>query len=125
MKTDEPGFLDVKLTVIAVHPEAWIAGLAELGSLEHEEETGGWVHKRVKTSAAIGGRTIRLSGYVGSPQASMQVAMVGADRVITDGATEIPDFTLANPTRFVGPPGKESWLAALKEVLKEAASQSH
>lgn len=123
MKTDEPGFLDVKLAVITTHPEGWIEGLGAIGEVEADEDVPGWTHKRVRTSAVVGGLTIRLLGYVGSPQSNMQVAFVGADRVITDGQTEIPDFSLASPQRFVGQPGKETWLAALKEVLKEATSR--
>src|SRR5437762_1373972 len=106
MKTDEPGFLDIKLAVITTHPEAWVEGLAAVGEIESDEDISGWTHKRIRTTAVVGGLTLRVLGYVGSPQASMQVALVGADRVITDGQTEIPDFTLANPQRVVGPPGK-------------------
>jgi hypothetical protein len=122
MKSEE-GFLDVKLVVISTHPEAWIEGLAAVGEVEIDEDASGWVHKRVRTSAVVGGLKLRVHGYVGSPQSNMQAAVVGADRVITDGQTEIPDFSLANPTRFVGAPGKETWLAAVKDVLKEAANK--
>jgi hypothetical protein len=122
MKSEE-GFLDIKLAVITTHPEAWVEGLAAIGEVEADEDASGWVHKRVRTSAVVKGLKIRVLGYVGNPQSNMQVALVGADRVVTDGQTEIPDFSLANPTRFVGPPGKETWLAALKDVLKEAASK--
>jgi hypothetical protein len=122
MKSEE-GFLDIKLAVIATHPEAWIEGLSAAGEVESEEDVSGWVHKRVLTSAVVKGLKLRILGYVGSPTSNMQAALVGADRVITDGLTEIPDFSLANPTRFVGPPGKETWLAALKDVLKEAANK--
>ncbi|MDB4953427.1 MAG: hypothetical protein JWO36_996 [Myxococcales bacterium] len=119
----EDGFLDVKLAVITTHPEAWIEGLAAVGDVEVDDDASGWAHKRVCTTAVVGGLKLRVLGYVGNPQSNMQIALVGADRVITDGQTEIPDFSLANPTRFVGPPGKETWLAALKDVLKEAANK--
>ena len=122
MKSEE-GFLDVKLTVITTHPEGWVEGLSAVGEVESAEDVSGWAHQRVLTSAVVGGLKLRVLGYVGSPISNMQAALVGADRVITDGQTEIPDFSLANPTRFVGPPGKETWLAALKDVLKEAANK--
>jgi hypothetical protein len=121
MRTDDPGFLDVKLAVIAIHGDPWVEGLTALGDVIAAEETSGWIHKQVRTTAVLGGLTIRVSGYVGSPTANMQVALVGADRVISDGQTEIPDFTLANAPRMVGPPGRETWLTALKDVLREAA----
>ena len=37
MKTDTPGFLDVKLTVVTKDPAPWLEGLAALGEVESEE----------------------------------------------------------------------------------------
>jgi hypothetical protein len=38
MKTDDPGFLDVKLAIIAKDPAGWLEALAALGTVEHEED---------------------------------------------------------------------------------------
>ena len=121
MKTDTPGFLDVKLTVVTKDPAAWLEGLVALGDVEAEEDTGGWTHKRVKTSAVLRDMTIRVLGYVGPPTSDVTVGWVGADRIVSDGTTEIPDVSIAVVPRVTGVPGKETLLAALKEVLRDAA----
>ena len=121
MKTDTPGFLDVKLTVVTKDPAAWLEGLVALGDVEAEDETGGWTHKRVKTSAVLRDMTIRVLGYIGPPTSDVTVGWVGADRIVSDGTTEIPDVSIAVVPRVTGTPGKETLLAALKEVLRDAA----
>lgn len=124
MKTDTPGFLDVKLTVVTKDPATWLEGLAALGDVEAEEKNGDWVIRRVKTSAVLREMTIRAIGYVGPPTADVTVGWVGSDRIVSDGTTEIPDVSISVVPRVAGPPGKETLLAALKEVLREAAKAS-
>lgn len=121
MKADTPGFLDVKLTVISKDVAAWLEPLESLGDVEAREEVSGWTHRRVRTSAVLRDLTIRVMGYVGPPQADAVAGLVGADRVVSDGLTEIPEVSLAEVPRVVGPPSKDTLLGALKEVLKEAA----
>lgn len=121
MKTDTPGFLDVKLTVVTKDPAAWLDGLGELGEVETEEQNGDWTIRRVKTSAVLREMTIRAIGCVGPPTADVTVGWVGADRIVSDGTTEIPDVSIAVVERTSGVPGKETLLAALKDVLREAA----
>ncbi|HTR50915.1 MAG TPA: hypothetical protein VMJ10_09430 [Kofleriaceae bacterium] len=123
MKTDTPGFLDVKVTVIAKDGEPWLAALAALGEIEHAEAASGWEHRRVKTSAVLRELAIRVLGYVGPPTADMLVGLVGADRLVSDGTTEIPDVSLADVPRVVGPPSKDTLLGALKDTLRGAASK--
>ena len=123
MKTDTPGFLDVKVTVIAKDGEPWLAAFAALGEVEHSEAASGWEHRRVKTSAVLRELAIRVLGYVGPPTADMLIGLVGADRLVSDGTTEIPDVSLADVPRVVGPPSKETLLGALKDTLREAASK--
>jgi hypothetical protein len=122
VKTDTPGFLDLKLVVITKDPAAWLDGLASLGELENEGEQAGWTHRRYVTTAKLRDLTIRVAGYVGPPGADVTVGFVGADRIVTDGTTEIPDVSIAAVKRVAGTPGRETLLGALKEVLKEAAS---
>ena len=123
MKTDSPGYLDVKLTVITKDAGPWLEGLEALGDVEASEDAGGWVHRRVCTSAVLQELKIRVLGYVGPPTADMMVGLVGSDRIVSDGTTEIPDVTLADVQRVAGPPGKETLLGALKEALREAANK--
>jgi len=124
MKTDTPGFLDVKLTVVTKDPTAWLEGLAALGEVEAEEQNGDWQIRRIKTAAQLQGMTIRAIGYVGPPTADVTVGFVGSDRIVSDGTTEIPDVSIAVVPRVSGAPGKETLQTALKEVLKEAAKSS-
>lgn len=124
MKTDTPGFLDVKLTVVTKDPAPWLEGLSALGDVESEEANGDWALRLVRTSAVLGDLTIRVRGYVGPPTADVTVGFVGADRIVSDGTTEIPDVSIAEIARVSGAPGKETLLAALKEVLREAAKSS-
>lgn len=121
MKTDTPGFLDVKLTVVTKDPQPWLDGLAALGDVEASEEGGGWTQQRVKTSAVLRDMTIRVLGYVGPPTSDVTVGWVGADRIVSDGTTELPDVSLAVVPRVNGVPGKDTLLTALKEVLRDAA----
>jgi len=123
VKTDTPGFLDVKLTVIAKDGAPWLEALESMGDVEASEETSGWQHRRICTSAVLRELKIRVMGYVGPPTADMMVGLVGSDRVVSDGLTEIPDVTLAVVPRVVGPPAKETLLGALKDVLKDAANK--
>jgi hypothetical protein len=120
MKT-EAGFLDVKLTVVTKDAGPWLAGLGQLGEVETTEDGGGWTQQRVKTTAVLRDMTIRVLGYVGPPTADVTVGWVGADRIVSDGTTEIPDVSIAVVPRVNGAPGKETLTAALKEVLREAA----
>lgn len=124
MKTDTPGFLDVKLTVVTKDPAPWLAGLAEVGEVEAEETNGDWQIRRVKTSAVLQGLTIRVLGYVGPPTADVTVGWVGGDRIVSDGTTEIPDVSIAVVPRIAGEPGKETLMAALKDALREAAKSA-
>jgi hypothetical protein len=124
MKTDTPGFLDVKLTVVTKDKTPWLEGLAAIGDVEHEETNGDWTIRRVRTSAVLRDMTIRVLGYVGAPTADVTVGFVGSDRIVSDGTTEIPDVSIAVVTRVAGEPGKETLLSALKEVLREAAKSS-
>ena len=64
MKTDTPGFLDVKLTVVTKDKTPWLEGLAAIGAVESEETNGDWTIRRVPTSAKLGELTIRVIGYV-------------------------------------------------------------
>lgn len=123
MKTDDPGFLDIKLVIVAVAAQsaAWLDALGALGDVEAEGEQGGWQQRRVRTGAKLGDRTIRVNGFVGPPTADAVTAYVGADRLVSDGSTEIPEVSIANPTRVAGPPARETLLDAVKEVLREAS----
>ena len=123
MKTDVPGFLDVKLAVITKDPAAWLEGLESLGEVEDSSENGGWTCRMVKTTAVLRELTIRVNGHIGPPTADVLVGLVGADRIVSDGTTEIPDVSLADVPRVAGPPGKDTLLGALKETLKEAANK--
>jgi hypothetical protein len=124
MKTDSPGFLDVKLTVVTKEPGAWLEGLAALGDVETDEQNGDWQIRRIKTAAQLQGMTIRAIGYVGPPTADVTVGWVGSDRIVSDGTTEIPDVSIAVVPRVSGAPGKETLQTALKEVLREAAKST-
>ena len=124
MKTDTPGFLDVKLTVVTKEPAGWLEGLSALGEVEADEQNGDWQIRRIKTAAQLQGMTIRAIGYVGPPTADVTVGWVGSDRIVSDGTTEIPDVSIAEVARVAGPPGKETLQTALKEVLKEAAKST-
>jgi hypothetical protein len=124
MKTDTPGFLDVKLTVVTKEPAGWLEGLGALGEIEAEEQNGDWAIRRIKTSAQLQGMTIRAIGYVGPPTADVTVGWVGSDRIVSDGTTEIPDVSIAVVPRVAGAPGKETLLTALKDVLREAAKST-
>src|SRR5262249_52895570 len=106
MKTDTPGFLDVKLAIIAKDPSPWLEEVAEVGTDEHEEDVSGWVHRRVVTSAKLGDLVIRVLAYVGAPTADVRIGFIGADRVVSDGTTEIPDVSMAEVARVAGPPAK-------------------
>jgi hypothetical protein len=122
MKSDTPGFLDVKLVIIATDSAAWLPHLASLGEVEHEEVIAGWTHLRVRTEAVLRDLTIRVLGYVGPPTADVRVGYVGTDRLISDGTTEIPDVSIADVPRVVGAPSKATLLAALKDALRGAKS---
>jgi len=124
MKSDTPGFLDVKLTVISKQPEPWLEALSSLGTVEGSDPVGDWAFREVRTAAVLRDLTIRILGYVGSPQADVRIGFVGADRIISDGTTEIPDVSLADVPRMTGPASKETLQAALKDVLREAAKAS-
>ena len=117
----EAGFLDVKLTIVTKEPAPWLEGLAQLGEAESTHDAGGWTQQRVTTTAVLRDMTIRVLGYVGPPTADVTVGWVGADRIVSDGTTEIPDVSIAVVSRVNGPPGKDTLLAALKDVLREAA----
>jgi len=120
MKTDDPGFLDVKLTCVTKDPAPWLEGLAELGTLESEEQNGAWTHRRVLTTAVVRDLKLRVQAFIGPPTADVTVGWVGADRIVSDGTTEIPDVSIAEVARVAGPPSKETWQNALKEVLRDA-----
>lgn len=124
MKTDDPGFLDVKLVAVVKDAAAWIAALAAVGTCDQESEAAGWQHRRVVTSAALKDRKIRVLAYVGAPTADVVAGFVGADRILTDGIVEVPEVSLAAVPQLQGPASKETWMAALKAVLKEANAAS-
>ncbi len=124
MKTDTPGFLDVKLTVVTKDPGPWLAGLAAVGVVEAEETNGDWAIRRVTTSAKLRDVTIRVIGYVGPPTADVTVGWVGSDRIVSDGTTEIPDVSISVVARITGAPGKETLMAALKDTLRGAAKSA-
>lgn len=121
MKTDTPGFLDVKLTVVTKDKAPWLEGLAAVGEVESEDTNGDWTIRRVKTTAKLRDMTIRVLGYVGPPTADVTVGWVGSDRIVSDGTTEIPDVSIAVVARVSGPAGKETLMSALKEALRDAA----
>jgi hypothetical protein len=123
MKSDTPGKLTVKLTVITTGAEPWLDAMASLGELELEEDVSGWAHRRIVTSAKLAELAICVDGYVGPPQADAMVGLIGADRVVSDGLTEIPEVSVAAVPRVVGPPSRETLLDALKDVLREAANR--
>jgi hypothetical protein len=124
MKTDTPGFLDVKLTVVTKDKTPWLEGLAAMGEAEGDETNGDWTIRRVRTSAVLQGMTIRVLGYVGPPTSDVTVGWVGSDRIVSDGTTEIPDVSIAVVSRVAGEPGKDTLLGALKDVLRDAAKSS-
>jgi hypothetical protein len=124
MKSDAPGFIDVKLTIVAKQPDAWLDALASLGTVAAQETNGDWAVREVRTSATIGDRALRVFGYVGPPTADVRVGWVGADRIVSDGTTEIPDVSLADVPRLAGPPSKETLQLALKAVLRAATAGS-
>jgi hypothetical protein len=124
VKTDTPGFLDVKLTVVTKDAAPWLEALSALGDVEAEEQVAEWTHRRVRTSAVLRDMTIRVLGYVGAPTADVRVGWVGTDRILSDGTTEIPDVSISDVPRMTGAPSKETWLAALKDVLREAAKNT-
>src|SRR5262245_27749705 len=121
MKTDTPGFLDVKLTVVTKDKAPWLDGLAAIGAVENEETNGDWTIRRVATSAKLGELIIRVVGYVGPPTADVKVGWVGSDRIVSNGTTEIPDVSIAEVPRVAGEPGKDTLMTALKETLRDAA----
>jgi hypothetical protein len=123
VKADEPGYLDVKFAIVSTNGATWLEPLEALGTLEHAETIGEWRHRRVCTSAVLRDLKIRVLGYVGPPTADVRIGFVGADRVVSDGVTEIPDVSIADVPRVVGPPSKETLLGALKEVLRGAAGK--
>lgn len=124
MKTDTPGFLDVKLTVVTKDKAPWLEGLAQMGEALADETQGDWTIRRVRTSAVLRDLTIRVLGYVGPPTADVTVGWVGSDRIVSDGTTEIPDVSIAVVPRVAGEPGKETLMTALKDALREAAKGS-
>jgi hypothetical protein len=124
MKSDEAGSVSVKLTIVTKDPAAWLAGLAEIGAREAQTVSGDWIVQRVKTPVALRGRPIRIDAYVGPPTADVTVGWVGADRIVSDGTTEIPDVSIAVVPRVSGAPGKETLQAALKDALREAAQKA-
>ena len=124
MKTDEAGgFLDVKLVVITKDNAAWLDAVAQVGTVEHSEEAAGWSQRRVDTGAKLRELQIRVNAWVGPPTADIVAAFVGADRIVSESLTEIPDVSVAEVARVVGPPSRETLLGALKEVLRDAASK--
>jgi hypothetical protein len=124
MKTDTPGFLDVKLTIVTKDSAPWLEGLTQMGDVESEETKGDWQVRCVRTSAVLRDMTIRVNGYVGPPTADVTVGWVGSDRIVSDGTTEIPDVSIAVVPRISGAPGKDTLMAALKDALREAAKSS-
>jgi hypothetical protein len=124
MKTETPGCLDVKLAIIAKDPTSWLAALAEVGSVEETREDTGWQIQCVRTGAKLQGLDIRLLGYIGAPTADVRIGFVGADRIVSDGTTEIPDVSIADVPRLAGPASKETLMTALKDVLREAAKNT-
>jgi hypothetical protein len=123
VKADEPGYLDVKLAIVSKDGAAWIDPLEALGTVERAEVIGEWTHRCVCTSAVLRDLKIRVFGYIGAPTADVRIGFVGADRVVSDGLTEIPDVSIADVPRLAGPPSKDTLLVALKEVLREAAAK--
>jgi hypothetical protein len=124
MKTDTPGCLDVKLAIIAKDPAGWLEALAAVGTVEEEREDTGWQIRTVRTGAKLQGLDIRVLGYVGAPTADVRIGFIGADRVVSDGTTEIPDVSLVEAPRVAGPPAKETLMGALKDVLRDAAKST-
>jgi hypothetical protein len=124
MKTDTPGCLDVKLAIIAKDPAGWLSALAEVGPSEDQREDTGWQIHCVRTGAKLSGLDIRILGYVGAPTSDVRIGFVGADRVVSDGTTEIPDVSIADVPRVAGPPSKETLMTALKDALREAAKNT-
>lgn len=113
----------MKLVVITKDAAPWLDAVAQLGTVEHSEETAGWAQRRVDTGAKLRELQIRVNAWVGPPQADIIAAFVGADRIISESLTEIPDVSMAEVPRVVGPPARETLLGALKEVLRDAASK--
>ncbi len=124
MKTDDPGFLDVKLVIVTTDPAPWLEAVGELGSAEEVGEVSGWTQRRVLTTAVLRDLKIRVLALVGHPQADAVVGFVGADRIVSDGVTEIPEVSLATVARVVGPPARATLLGALKDVLREGAGSA-
>jgi hypothetical protein len=122
VKTETDGFLDLKLAIVAKDADAWLAAAASLGEVLSEQRQGDWQVREVRTSAVIGDRVLRVHAYVGPPTADVRVGFVGADRVVSDGTTEIPDVSLVDVPRVAGPPTKETLQAAIKAVLRAATA---
>ena len=121
MKTDDSGFLDVKLVAVVRDAAAWIEALSAVGTCDVEQEMSGWQHRRVTTSGKLKDRTIRVLAYIGPPSADVVTGFVGADRIVTDGYVEVPEVSLAAVPQVSGAPSKETWMTALKAVLKDGA----
>src|SRR5258708_1579202 len=94
MKTDTPGFLDVKLAIITKDPAPWLDALAAIGTVEHEEDVTGWAHRRVATSAKLGDLVIRVRGLVGGPRAAGRSALSAAVAGIGAAAPGIPAVSM-------------------------------
>jgi len=124
MKTETDGFLDVKLAIVATQAEPWLAAAAGLGEVAAEQQQGDWAVREVRTSATIGDRVLRVLVFVGAPTADVRVGFIGADRVVSDGTTEIPDVSLVDVPRVVGPPAKETLQQAIKAVLRAATQNA-
>jgi hypothetical protein len=124
MKTETPGCLDVKLAIIAKDPTSWLEALAAVGTVEETREDTGWQIQCVRTGAKLQGLDIRVLGYVGPPTADVRIGFVGADRIVSDGTTEIPDVSIADVPRVAGPASKETLMTALKDALREAAKNT-
>lgn len=122
VKTDTPGFLDVKLTVIAKEPAPWLAAFGALGTVADPREDTGWQICTVATGAKLRDLEIRVHGYIGAPTADVRIGFIGADRIVSDGVTEIPDVSMAEAPRIAGPPSKETLMSALKDALRTAAN---
>ncbi|MFT3700555.1 MAG: hypothetical protein QM831_45850 [Kofleriaceae bacterium] len=122
MKTETPGFLDVKLAVITKDPAPWIEALGTIGAVSDQREDTGWQICTVATGAKLRDLEVRVLGYVGAPTADVRVGFIGADRIVSDGVTEIPDVSMVEVARIAGPPSKETLMNALKDALKTAAS---
>ena len=114
MKTDVPGCLDIKLTVIAKDAAAWLDAFASLGTVEAEQTIAEWAYREVRTTAHLRDLQIRVLGYV------TRVGNVLAN--IPDPSEITLEQVEANPVRCPVPDAAKRMEELIDEVRKDRDS---